>query len=68
MPSSPRGIPGFEITLHIYTVCTLCWLVMPFKLYIIKTVGGMRVCLNAIVAPVGNAGWVSRNTKHDTGR
>ena len=56
MPSPPRGSPGSEITLHINTVRTSCWLVTPFKVHD-WTVGGMRVLYNAIIAPVGNAFW-----------
>ena len=43
MPSLPGGIPGFGITLHINTVRTPCWLVMPFILYMLRLVRGMRV-------------------------
>ncbi len=42
MPSLPGGIPGLVITLHINTVCTRCWLVMPFNLCILRFVAGMR--------------------------
>jgi hypothetical protein len=43
MPSLPGGIPGFEIALHTNTFCTPCWLVMPFNLYILRLVRGIRV-------------------------
>ena len=43
MPAFPGGIPGFEITLHINTVCIPCWLAMPCNLYILKLVKGIRV-------------------------
>ncbi len=43
MPSLPGGIPGFGITLHINTLCTPCWLVMPFNLYMLGLVRGMKV-------------------------
>ena len=43
MPSLPGGIPGFGITLHINAVRTPCWLVMPFILYMLRLVSGMKV-------------------------
>ena len=42
MPSLP-GNPGFEITLHINTVRTPCWLVTPFILYMPRLVRGMKL-------------------------
>ena len=68
MPLLPGGIPGFEITLHINTVCIRCWLVRPFNLYILRLLGARGYDANAIVAPVGNAGLAIRNTNHNTGR
>ena len=68
MPLLPGGIPGFGITLHINTVRTPCWWVMPFILYMLRLVRGMKVLSECNIAPVGNAGMAIRNMKHNTGR